>query len=113
MECLVDNQRKMTKFFEDEMCGLALVAGPFFEPPTASTKPAGKPGKAVTAAAAAPTSAFMAVAELFPCVRWWYSEVRMADAELQEIFHIEAIPHSGAITETESMVLQRFWSEIR
>ena len=36
----------------------------------------------------------------------------MANAERQEIFHIEAIPHSGAITERESMVLQRFWSEI-
>ena len=41
MECLGENQRKMTKFFEDEMSGLV----PFLKPLTASTKPAGEPGK--------------------------------------------------------------------
>ena len=70
MECLGENQRKMTKFFEDEMSGLV----PFLKPLTASTKPVGEPGKETEAAA--PTSANIHCSSwLFPCVRWWYSEV--------------------------------------
>ena len=49
-ECVDENQRKMTKFFEDELSGLAIAA--------ASTKPAGGPGNSderKTADAAAPS----------------------------------------------------------
>ena len=42
MDCLGENQRKIAKFFEDEMSAVVIAAAPVLKPLTASIKPAGK-----------------------------------------------------------------------
>ena len=89
MECLGENQRKMTKFFEDGMSALVSAAAPILEPLTASIKPAGKDERK-TAEAAAPTSANKAVG--YSAVFVGRVPRSLANSELQKIFDTEAIP---------------------
>ena len=44
-KCLDENQRKMTKFFEDEVSALTIAAAPVLKPLASTVKPAGEPGK--------------------------------------------------------------------
>ena len=91
MECLGENQRRIAKFFEDEMSAVVGAAAPVLKPLLASTagKLAGKDERK-TAEAAAPTSANIEVG---------YSDVfvgrvprSLANSELQRFFDTEAIP---------------------
>ena len=89
MECLGENQRKITKFFEDEMSAVVIAAAPVLKPLTASIKPAGKDERK-TAEAAAPTSANIAVG--YSAVFVGRVPRSLANSELQRFFDTEAIP---------------------